>query len=113
MQKKFVVKKNSDFKKLIDHKQYVINNAFTVYYMPNDLGHARYGISAGKKHGNAVARNKLKRQIRMMIEETFLFSSSYDYLIMIRKEYANNTYAKNLEELKKLDKKIQLRLEKK
>jgi ribonuclease P protein component len=109
MKKKFVLKNNQDFRRLINNKNYVLNNSFALYYQKNDLDHARFGISVSKKHGNAVVRNKLKRQIRMMIDDTFQFSKSCDYLIMIRKDYQKRDYAQNLEELKKLDKKIQKR----
>jgi ribonuclease P protein component len=109
MKKKFVLKKNNDFKRLIDNRVYVINNTFTVYYTPNHEGHSRFGVSVGKKQGNAVVRNKLKRQIRMMIDEVFVFSLANDYLIMIRKDYNKQTFEKNLNELNKLNKKIQAR----
>ena len=36
-----------------------------MYYQPNsDIGHSRICISVGKKNGNAVTRNKIKRLIR-------------------------------------------------
>lgn len=33
-------------------------------YMPNQLGHLRFGITASRKVGSAVVRNKLKRWVR-------------------------------------------------
>jgi len=109
MKQKFVLKKNSEFKRLIDHKVFVINDSFTIYVKANTLGYSRFGISVGKKQGNAVVRNKLKRQIRMMVDDTFENSKSLDYVIMVRKDYANKTYAQNLEAMKKLDIKIKKR----
>ncbi|HEX5758359.1 MAG TPA: ribonuclease P protein component [Thermoanaerobaculia bacterium] len=35
-----------------------------LYHVPNDLGHARLGITASRKVGKAVARQRLKRRTR-------------------------------------------------
>ena len=102
MQKKFRLTKNEDFKRLISKKKFVFNKTFTVYFLLNEINHSRFGISVGKKHGNAVMRNKIKRQVRMMIAKEFDFSKPYDYVIMIRENYHKQTYLENLKELNKL-----------
>lgn len=41
------------------------HGAFAIlYFAPNQLGHPRIGITASRKVGKAVARQKLKRRIR-------------------------------------------------
>lgn len=45
------------------------NRTFIIYYLKNDIGHARIGISVSKKLGKAVIRNKIKRQVRMIVKE--------------------------------------------
>jgi ribonuclease P protein component len=35
-----------------------------VYFVPNELGHPRIGITASRKVGKAVARQRLKRRIK-------------------------------------------------
>jgi ribonuclease P protein component len=35
-----------------------------VYFVPNQLGHPRIGITASRKVGKAVARHRLKRRIK-------------------------------------------------
>lgn len=37
---------------------------FVLYYLPNDSGRPRLGITASKRMGNAVLRNRLKRIFR-------------------------------------------------
>ena len=56
-----------------------------VYGMPNDVGHLRLGLSVGRRVGNAVARQKVKRRIR----EAFRhhrgdWPSGYDLLVVAR-----------------------------
>lgn len=109
MQKKFRLKKNEDFKRLIDARQFVVCDSFTIYFLVNDLDHSRFGISVGKKHGNAVMRNKIKRQIRMMVSQVFKYDVGLDYVIMIRKPYFKNSYAENLALMEQLTKKIMKR----
>lgn len=111
MQKKFRIKKNEDFKRLIDARQFVVGDSFTIYFLKNDLNHSRFGISVGKKHGNAVTRNKIKRQIRMMVSQVFKYDIGLDYVIMIRKPYLTKSYADNLALMNQLAKKIMKRCE--
>ena len=57
------------------------------------------GFSVGKKSGNAVVRNKIKRQVRMMLQELCDFNSGYDYILIIRKNYDISQYQQNKKEL--------------
>ena len=38
--------------------------AFTVYALPNALGHCRLGLTVTRKVGGAVVRNRVKRRLR-------------------------------------------------
>ena len=40
------------------------SSCFVLYYLPNDSGRHRLGITASKKMGHAVLRNRLKRIFR-------------------------------------------------
>ena len=109
MKKKFRLTRNEDFAKLISNKKFFTNNGFSVYYIKNSLDYSRIGISVGKKHGNAVVRNKIKRQIRMMAMQAFDFDLSYDYVVMIKKGYHQNSFNENLKLLIELVDKIKKR----
>ena len=112
MKKEFRVRKNEDFSRIIKKKQSMANRSFIIYYLKNDLDHARIGISVSKKPGKAVIRNKIKRQVRMMLQQTINFDDNYDYIVIIRNKYLDLDFNSNLNELKYLYKKILKRMEK-
>ena len=112
MKKEFRVRKNEDFSRIIKKKQSMANPSFIIYYLKNDLDHARIGISVSKKLGKAVIRNKIKRQVRMMLQQTINFDDNYDYIVIIRNKYLDLDFNSNLNELKYLYKKILKRMEK-
>ena len=68
MKKKYRVKHQHDFDKIIKNKNQRKNDIFIIYSQENNLEYARFGISVGKKLGNAVYRNRKKRQIRSIID---------------------------------------------
>lgn len=53
-----------DFERVFAVRCSVADRYLVVYVAPNGLGHARLGIPVGRKFGNAVRRNRVKRLIR-------------------------------------------------
>ncbi|ASZ09471.1 ribonuclease P protein component [Mesoplasma chauliocola] len=104
MKNKKIIKKNFEFQEIIAKQEFQRNSSFVIYYLKNERDYFRYGISVGKKIGNAVLRNKIKRQIRMMIQDCMKSfpEFSYDIVIIARNRMTQNTYDQNLKELKKL-----------
>ena len=100
MKKELRVKKSTEFETIIKKRKSVANREFVLYWNPNDLEHMRIGLSVGKKIGNAVARNKTKRQVRMMVHELF------------RKPYSQNDFEQNKKSLQNLYLKMKKRMEK-
>jgi len=94
MKKKFIVKKHMDFTNIINQGKYYKCNYFIVYTLKNELDHYRFGISVGKKVGNAVVRNKVKRQMRMIIDNYKKnYQNGKDYIIIIRSNYTNAIFS--------------------
>lgn len=56
--------RNQDFQRLYHGGAFCSLGAALLYVMPNQLPLNRLGITAGKKVGNAVMRNRAKRIIR-------------------------------------------------
>ena len=87
MKKTEIVKKYQDFKKIIETKKRTYNKFYSIYYNDNNLNITRFGLSVGKKIGNAVIRNKVKRQLKNIIDKNKnLFKNSTDYIIIVRRE---------------------------
>lgn len=98
MKKAIVVKRKEEFNKIIKTGSCFKNKDFVIYYLPNNLGYDKFGISVGKKIGKAVIRNKYKRKIRSMIDEyKKVYQNSRNYIIILRK----NCLELSHEEIKK------------
>ncbi len=111
MNKEYILQKNEDFKKIIEKNNQVKNKSFIVYYNKNNLEKSRFGISVGKKLGNAVTRNKNKRQIKNIISKSKkYYSKGIDYIIIIRRSAIISSYQDKtnnlLELLNNIDEKI-------
>lgn len=60
---------------------------FNLIYISSDLGFSRMAVVISKKVGNAVKRNKFKRQMRSLFRRNKdLLESSFDILIIAKKE---------------------------
>lgn len=76
---------NSDFTRAYARgKSYV--HAYTVLYVnKNRVGHTRVGITASKKIGNAVARNRARRVLRAALYQTLPENvGGYDLVFVAR-----------------------------
>lgn len=110
MKVKYRVKTHEDFQEVIKEKKTVSNRIYVLYYKKNELNHSRVGISSSKKLGNAVTRNKIRRQIRMMAQQVINFENSIDYCIIVRKSYLEQTFEGNKKELSILIEKANRRI---
>jgi len=70
MRTSYRAKKDQEFQKVFTTGKSSANRNFIVYVLPKEnQPHFRIGISVGKKVGNAVKRNDVKRKIRASIFE--------------------------------------------
>lgn len=87
MKKSYRVKKAQDFQLVFDAKQSMANRYFVIYQLnkPNQK-HFRVGLSVGKKIGNAVVRNQVKRYVRQSLTELKpQLQQDVDFLVIARK----------------------------
>lgn len=85
MQKKYRVKKEREFQKVFEEGASFANRKFVVYRLePSGQKHFRVGISVGKKVGNAVMRNQVKRKIRAILQELKNDLPPIDFIVIAR-----------------------------
>ena len=99
MTKERTVKKRSDFDRVINKGTRIPTASYRIFFLPNEIGHTRFGIGVGKKNGNAVVRNRLKRQVRAMVAKRNDYSLPLDVIILIRPSYSSEKFDENEAEL--------------
>lgn len=100
------MKKNTDFNDIINTGRCIRNKYYSIYYKDSEDDFPKFGLAVSKKCGNAVDRNKIKRQLRNIIDDNKkLFSIKMNYIIMVRKEILNVSYLQMEEQLINLIKK--------
>ena len=84
MKKNQIIKKNEDFAVILNKGKRIKNNYYSIYY--NESKNNLFGISIPTKTGKAVVRNKIKRQLKNIIDNNkSSIQIGYDYVIIIRR----------------------------
>lgn len=107
MRKSYRVKKEKEFQKVFSKRQSCANRKFVVYVLEKpEQQHFRVGISVGKKIGNAVVRNAVKRKIRASVYQIrTAICPTCDFIIIARpgvEKLTSNEIQTNLEHVLKL-----------
>lgn len=103
MKKYEIIKDKREFDDIIHNSPYHKNKSFVIYNKEREVKFPRFGIAVGKKIGNAVIRNKVKRQIRAIIDNNKnLFQNSKDYIIIVKKSFLDSSFKENEKSLRSL-----------
>ena len=98
MKKINIVKESKDFEKIIKNNKSFRTKYFYIYKQNHEESIYHFGLSVGKKIGNAVRRNKVKRQIREIISKND-YQKNFDCIIIVRREINNADFQKMQEDL--------------
>lgn len=106
MKKSYRIKKETEFQSIMQLKNTFANRNFVIYLKSVEQEHFRVGLSVGKKVGNAVQRNYIKRVIRdNLYQLKSQIDPNVDLIIIARPNIINLSAAevkKNLEHVFKL-----------
>ena len=101
------IKDNEQFAITVKKGEMIKNSSYLIHFLNNELECTRVGISVSKKVGNAVTRNRIKRQVRAMCDSLINYSShTFDIVIVVRKEFLDISFENNKENLNLLLSKI-------
>ncbi|RFA35331.1 ribonuclease P protein component [Virgibacillus dokdonensis] len=94
MKKEYRIKKNSDFQYAFKAGKSFANRQLVIYYVNREgQPHFRIGLSVGKKIGNAVTRNRIKRYLRQaFFELKDEIAYPYDIVIIARQPAKQMTF---------------------
>ena len=91
MKKINILKNNRDFNRIIDTYKANKYKDFVIYIERTNDELYHFGISVGKKIGNAVTRNKYKRRIRAIIDKKN-YQKGINCIIILRKSILEREY---------------------
>lgn len=95
MKKAYRIKKEQEFQKVFKEGTSTANRQLVLYVYPKaEQVHFRVGLSVGKKIGNAVKRNRVKRFLRQaLLELEAHIRPDVDFLLIARQDIYGKTFA--------------------
>jgi ribonuclease P protein component len=79
------IRRQSEFKDVFTNGKSYPARYFVLYLTPNNEHVNRYGFTAGKKIGNAVVRNRMKRLLKEVVRKHgSTLNCSFDYVLVAR-----------------------------
>lgn len=91
--KEYRINSSRDYNNIYKNGKKVSGRYIIVYILDNECGFNRYGVVTSKKIGNAVVRNKVKRQLRSIIKGNFdNVKTSHDIVIVGRYKISGVKY---------------------
>lgn len=91
MKKRNILKENREFSRIIN--KYKPNKNYTYILYKEEIKEPNYyfGISVSKKVGNAVVRNKIKRQIKNMLDKN-KYEGNFKCIIIVKKQIIDKSF---------------------
>lgn len=107
MKKEYRIKKSKDIETILRKKRSSGNKYYIIYVEKNyETKHFRLAMSVSKKIGNAVVRNRLKRQIKNIIQQNQSKIKNYNVFIIARKDCISLSHNERVVQITKLLKKL-------
>lgn len=93
MKKINILKNSADYNRIIKKNKGIKNRYFIINYETNNCNIPKFGITISKKQTTAVQRNRIKRQVKNIIDKNKkIYKKDKIYIIIIRKEALSLKY---------------------
>ena len=92
MKKINIIKENEIFNKMIQNMKPYKYKDYLIFLERKEINTYKFGFSIGKKIGNAVTRNKIKRQLKSIIDKK-VYQNNFYCIIMVRKSILEKKYS--------------------
>lgn len=84
MKKINILKENREYNRIIKNGKPFYYKDYVIYLEKHDSPIYKFGFSVGKKIGNAVCRNKIRRQLKNILDEKS-YQNGFNCIIIVRK----------------------------
>ena len=112
MKKINIVKENRDYNRIIKENRPFKYKDYVIYIDKREPSIYRFGFSVGKKVGNAVTRNRIKRQIKAIVSQND-YKNNFDCIIIVGKGILDRSFSEMRDNLNFALKKLNLVKERK
>lgn len=108
MKSKYRLKKNYQYNYVYKHAKSVADRKFVMLYCKSNNQVSQVGFSIGKKFGNAVRRNKIRRQLKAAVSNCMPKVKAYYNIVFIPRKSESYVYADIVDSVNKLLTKAEL-----
>ena len=107
MKKTNILKKSMDFDRIIKNNRSYKYKDYILYVEKVEDSTYHFGLSVGKKVGNAVTRNKIKRQLKTIIDKNN-YEKGINCIIIVRKGLLEKSFSERENDLMEAFKKLNI-----
>lgn len=93
MKSKYRLKKNYQYNFVYKHAKSIADKNFVMLYCKSNTAVPQAGFSVSKKFGNAVSRNKIRRQLKAAVANLMPNVKPYYYIVFIPRKRESYVYA--------------------
>ena len=111
MKKVNIVKENRDFNRIIKNNKPFKYKDFIIYVEKKEPSVYKFGFSVGKKIGNAVTRNKIRRRLKNILDKKD-YKNDFNCIIIVGKGILLRSFDEMSDNLIKAMEKLELIKEK-
>ncbi|MBR1376496.1 MAG: ribonuclease P protein component [Bacilli bacterium] len=91
MKKINIIKESKEFDRIIHNNKPIKYKDYIIYIEYINDNNYHFGLSVGKKIGNAVTRNKVKRQLKSIIDKN-IYKNGFNCIIIVGKGILSKSY---------------------